>query len=535
MSKEKCTGIKTVNDSKFSIPVEFEKIAEYTQDDKRFTKVRITLMHTGLNANQSIFNKDVVEEAIHSLAYIPILGFIEKNSSGEEDFSNHKYILLKDENGLKREYIGAAYGVILSEDENNAHFEIKDDGTGTEREYLVVDGIMWNFLKGSKIMNRDVIKDHSMEIYDDGEDSYDGYEDDDGNFVFEKFSFRGACILGNDSKYQPAMVGSNIEVMFTVSDFVKEIQSELNNKYSEFTRIVEEQFDVEDSKDDFTNDCFEDNSCGQENIKEGGNVTMATDFTQTVMQQFSDVAKAVAEYATTKDFWGDYVPRYYAVDIQDAEVIVVDREENYQYYGFAFTMDGDKPVIDFESVKRKKITYADYIEGEVPVEGAFDFGTHISKIEETAFSKVSEADEKVKEADERVTKAEEDKATAESNFTSLQEKYDEIKPKYEEYVKAENERIEAENKENKDKLIEQYEVYLKDDEKFVELKEKVNDYSIEELETKCAVMFARKNMATNFSAGGKNNSTVLGVDSGDDDTPDGYVVQTKYGLIRIKR
>ena len=133
MADEKKTGINTVDKSKLSIPVEFEKITEYTQEDKRFTKVRITLMHTGLNVNGSIFEKDVVEKALPSLAYIPILGFIEKNSKGEDDFSNHRYILVKDENGLRREYIGAAYGVILSNDENNAHFEMKDDGSGRER------------------------------------------------------------------------------------------------------------------------------------------------------------------------------------------------------------------------------------------------------------------------------------------------------------------------------------------------------------------------------------------------------------------
>ena len=46
--------------NKLSIPIQFEEIEEYINKDKRFTKVRITLMHTGLNANGSIFNKDVV-------------------------------------------------------------------------------------------------------------------------------------------------------------------------------------------------------------------------------------------------------------------------------------------------------------------------------------------------------------------------------------------------------------------------------------------------------------------------------------------
>jgi hypothetical protein len=520
VADEMKTGIKTVDISKLSIPVEFEKIAEYSQDDKRFTRVRITLMHTGLNANGSIFEKDVIEKAIPSLAYIPILGFIEKNSNGEDDFSNHRYVLVKDENGLHREYIGSAYGVILSSDENNAHFEIKDDGSGIEREYLVVDGIMWNFLKGSKIINRDVIKDHSMEIYDDGEESYDGYENEEDNFVFTRFSFRGACILGNDVKYQPAMAGSNIEVLFTINDFVNEVQSELNDKYIEFTRVMS---NLKNEKKDENN-----KSELHSNNGEGGNDDMATDFSQTVMQQFSDIAKIVSDFELTKNRWGEAVPRYYLVDIQDNEVIIVDVENNYQYYGCEFSMDGDKPVVNFETAKRKKITYADYVEGEAPIEGAFNFGTHISDIENAAFTKVSEAEKNVEEANEA-------KVNAETNYSDLKAEYDEIKPKYEAYEKAESDRIEAETKKAKENVIAQYESHLKDDEKFEKLKGKLDEYSTaDDVYSECAIMFAKKNIATNFSTKGKENSNVLGASTGNDSVPEGYVM-TKYGLVRTSR
>lgn len=72
------------------IPLDFEKIKEYQIEDTRFIKCKIYLMHTGKNLNGSIFNKDVVEKAIPTLANTPILGFIEENSNGEQDFSNHE-------------------------------------------------------------------------------------------------------------------------------------------------------------------------------------------------------------------------------------------------------------------------------------------------------------------------------------------------------------------------------------------------------------------------------------------------------------
>ena len=516
-----------MNKNIYSLPINFEVTEEFNSNDNRFLKVTIDVLHTGENYNGSVFTKDVVNENIETIKNTPILGFIRKMPFGEKDFKGHEYVLTKTENGVERKYIGSAYGVIP--ESCNPRWVIKEDDTGEEREYLQVDAVMWTKFKDStEILKRDYSKGQSMEI-----DPYsvEGYEDEDTElFHFTKFSFDGCAILGEG--IQPAMSNANItiqDVQFTVSEFVKNIQSELNNKYSEFTRIVEGESKVNTTDEEGFND-----GSKQENNEEGGNVTMATDFTQTVMQQFSDIAKIVSEFETIKNYWDEDVPRFYAVDIQDNEVIMVDRKNNYQYCGCAFTMDGDKPVIDFESVKRKKVTYTDYVEGEAPVDGAFDFGTHISKIEETAYSKVSEADEKVKEADEKVTKAEEDKATAESNFTSLQREYDEIKPKYDQYVIAENERIEAEDRENKSKMVAQYEKFLKDDEAFIDLKDKINDYSLDEIESKCAIMFARKNIATNFSVEGKNNSTVLGANTGDDKTPDGYV-KTKYGLIRTKR
>lgn len=510
----------------YSLPINFEVIDEIESNDKRFLKVVIDVLHTGVNYNQSDFTKEVVDENIETIKNTPILGFIRKMPFGDKDFKGHEYVLTKTENGVERKYVGSAYGVIP--ESCNPRWIMKEDDTGEEREYLQVDGVLWTKFKDSaEIMERDFTKGQSMEI---DPNSVEGYEDEEtGIFHFTKFSFDGCAILGQG--VEPAMANANItlktDVSFTISDFVREVQSELNNRYSEFTRIVEEQ-SKEESKEDISDDSDESNESGQEeNIEEGGNVTMATDFSQTVMQQFSDIAKTVSEYATIKDYWGEDVPRYYAVDIQENEVIMVDRQENYQYCGCAFTMDGDKPVIDFESVKRKKITYADYVDGEVAPEGAFDFGNHISKIEETAFSKVTEADEKV-------TKAEEEKTTAESNFASLQKDYDEIKPKYDQYVRAENERIEAENKEIKNNMIAQYEVHLKDNEEFVELKKKIADYSAEEIESKCAIMFARKNIATNFSVEGKSNSSVLGAGTDDDGVPEGYTM-THYGLIKTKR
>lgn len=501
-----------INKSVLSFPVLFEKLEEVGTNDERFTKVKIFMMHTGLNYNNSIFEKSVIEKAIPTLEYIPIVGFIEGGAFEEKDFSDHRYIITKDEKGVRRKYIGNAYGVIKSGADNNAHFEMRMCDDGIEREFLVVDGLMWNmFEDSSDIINRDMTKSHSMELW---EQSVEGFEDDNGKFHFTGFSFRAACILGD--KTEPAMQNSTIEVQFTVTDFIKSIQSELNDKYTAFTKMVE----------------------GENN--QGGNETMPnTDFSQTVMEQFSDISTMVREHEMMVDRWGDNVARYSLIDIQDNEVITVDRKNHYQYYGFPFTMNGDKAEINFACGTRKKTRYENYEEGTTAPEGAFDFGSHIEKIEENCFSKVNDANSKADtakaDADEiqgKLDSVNADYSKVKSDYDTIKGQYDALVPKYDAYVKAEKERHDAEIDAQKDAQFARFENALSDDVEFAKLKENKANLSVEEIEDKCSVLFARKNLTTNFSKSNNSGLTTGLMDDGDDDK--GYVA-TKYGNIPIRR
>ena len=500
-----------VKKSALSFPVMFEKVEDIESVDGRFTKVRIWLMHLGENFNGSIFEKDVVDKAISTLEYIPIVAFIEDNKLGEKDCSNHRYIITKDEKGVRRKYMGSAYGVVMSSEDNNAHYEERICDDGETRTFLVVDGLIWNmFEDSSEIINRDLIKNQSMELWNDG---IEGYEDEDGLFHFTKFSFRAACILGDD--YEPAMINSTVEVQFTMSDFVKNIQSELNDKFIAFTKMVNEKT----------------NQGGMEIMEK-------TDFTQTVLQQFEDISTMVREHETIRDRWGDSIPRYYAVDVQENEVIVVDRENGYNYFGFTFTINGDKPEIDFTSGKRKKIRYEDY-EDDSSIDGAFDFGKHIEEIENAAFAKVeeanakaSEAEGKVSEYEVKVSEFETAKNEIEEKFNQISAEFEEMKPKYEDYVKAEQARIEAELDAQKDAEFAKYETVLADDASFASLKEKKAEMTVKEIESECAILYARKNLANaNFS---KSNEGVMTAGLTDTDGKDGFVVSARYGCIPVR-
>ena len=494
-----------VKKSALSFPVTFEKVKDFETADDRFTKVKIWLMHLGKNLNNSAFEKSVVDKAIPTLQYIPIMGFVELNDDNEKDFSDHRYIITKDEKGIRRKYMGTPYGVIKSSDDNNAHYEERLCEDGETRTFLVTEGVIWNVLEdGAEIFHRDLVKSQSMELY---EKSIDGYEDDDGIFHFTEFSFRAACVLGDD--VTPAMTGSTVEVQFTLSDFVKDIQSELNDKYTTFTKLTE---------------------VVNEKTNGGVEIMDNTDFTQTLLSQFEDISAQVRQHETFTDRWGYECARYYAVDIQENEVIVVDAKNNYNYFGLSFTMNGDKAEINFETAKRKKLRYEDYVEGS-SIEGAFDFGKHIEEIENNAFAKVEEANTKVSEAENKVSEYEAAKNEIEEKFNQVNAEFEEMKPKYEDFVKAEQARIEAEVDAQKDAEFAKYETILADDANFVALKEKKSELTVKEIEAECAIMYARKALATNFS---RNNDSVMVAGIIDNSGDKEGFVETKYGFIPVK-
>ena len=503
-----------IKKSALSFPVTFEKIKDFEAADDRFTKVKVWLMHLGQNLNNSAFEKSVVDKAIPTLQYIPIMGFVELNDDNEKDFSDHRYIITKDEKGVRRKYMGTPYGVIKSSDDNNAHYEDRLCDDGETRTFLVTEGVIWNVLEdGTEIFHRDLVKGQSMELY---EKSIDGYEDDDGIFHFTDFSFRAACVLGDN--VTPAMTGSTIEVQFALSDFVKNIQSELNDKYTTFTKLTE---------------------VVNEKTNGGVEIMENTDFTQTLLSQFEDISAQVRQHETFTDRWGYECSRYYAVDVQEDEVIVVDAKNNYNYFGLSFTMNGDKAEIDFESAKRKKLRYENYEEGS-SIEGAFDFGKHIEEIENAAFEKVEAANTKVTEYEGKVSEYEAKISECETAKNEIEEKYnqitvefEEMKPKYEDFVKAEQARIDAELDAQKDAEFAKYEAVLADDVNFAALKERKLELTVKEIESECAIMYARKNLAqTNFS---KSSDSIMAAGLIQNNEKEGFFYSERYGYVPTKR
>ena len=250
---------------KYSLPISSDY--EISQDmlDGRFKKVKVYVAHTGLNLKNTAFSKEALTMMMNTLSGIPIVGYLDKDEFGEEDFKGHEHrITINEKDGIKIEYVGIPFGFIPKD--NNANFEFREG-----KEWLTVEGILWNkFPKAidvfSKSHNR---KSQSMEIQ-----LAKGHMDNEGVFNIESAIFDAICILGDKNK--PAMAGSTIEMFDLDSqDFTKsfkEMMSEFYEKGEDDVKDKNENLNPEElEKQEVTQEEEVEETKAQEEAKEQEN------------------------------------------------------------------------------------------------------------------------------------------------------------------------------------------------------------------------------------------------------------------------
>lgn len=491
-------GGEIVSNKKHKLIADYSVNKDVSNEDTRFLNVTIDVLHTGVNLNGSAFTKEVVDKCIETIKNTPILGFIAYDKSMQgNDFNGHEYILTKTENGIEEKYIGRAYGVIP--ESCNPRWFTKISSDGQEREYLQVDALLWQkFSDCIDIMDRDGIKSQSMEL---DITSFDGTEDENGIFNFTDFKFDGCCILG--STVEPAMIDANVQVSFSMSDFVNKLHDEIKSKYNEFVQLTETGKKDKEVSDDMPETNF-----------------------QTINSLIEDVRNILRDADSFIDRWGDTCYRYAYVDMTDKEIIYMDRKNGYQYYGASYTISGDKPIIDFDTAKRKTIAFVDYVEPSEPDGTNIDNSKYsiIQEISDNAFEKYNEVSQKLSESETK-------KSEIETDYNNLKAELDQIKPKYEEYVRIEAERAESELIEKKNEIFVRFESVLKDNADFISLRDNSKDLTVDEVESKLSVIYAKQTLSTNFT----KKEAPAKVRIFTDDADDGFIVSKRYGNIPVKK
>lgn len=222
--------------NKIHIPINFE-LFEETKDD-RFQKVKIWIAHTGENLNNTYFSKELLEEMASTLPYIPIVGFVEKNKDDDNDFSDHRSVLVIDKDKIEMEYQGNAYGFIP--EQPNAQIEYR-----AGKEWLTAEGYLWTkFTKSMDIFDKSGgVKSQSMEIQ-----NVEGEVDELGRLVFSQGRFSALCILGEH--VPPAMTGSTVEFYSIVQNSIKEMMHEFSLQKGDYALNEEESVETVETQDE---------------------------------------------------------------------------------------------------------------------------------------------------------------------------------------------------------------------------------------------------------------------------------------------
>ena len=518
-------------------PVSFIKKGEYESSDFRFIDVSIDVMHTGTNLNKTSFTKDAINKAVPTIRNTPILGYVvDELDEEDKDFKGHEHELRITNKDVKYVYAGQAYGVIP--ESCNPRWIVKDDGTGIEREYLRVDGLIWTkFSDPVDIFTRDGTKNHSVELTD----MACGPADKNGNVPVGSFKFDGCCILSTtDPSIKPAMTGSCVTANFSVEDITAQIRDRLyeyqaiqqNYTAQNDNPSDEEKGDTTPMNENEKNPAMTENAVaegavenpeietpaaentatkteseaapaenaapeeGAENATtevpaentapaEEGESAASSEFTLTTEQLLNEISGALGAYKIPSS-WDpeNMVPRYWMNDVQGDEVIVIDCT-TYNLMGIPYSMNGDNVVLDVENAKRKKVTFEDWDEGEV-LPGMSAAFTEITNTVAEMNAKISD-----------LTK----------EFTEASETIAEMKPKLEAYEKAEADAKAAEMEAKRNALFATFDEKLGADAEYIALKEN-KEISYSDLETKCYALVGRKSAEFSYVPNKNNKGTV---------------------------
>lgn len=518
-------------------PVSFIKKGEYESSDFRFIDVSIDVMHTGANLNKTSFTKDAINKAVPTICNTPILGYVvDELDEEDKDFKGHEHELRITNKDVKYVYAGQAYGVIP--ESCNPRWIVKDDGTGIEREYLRVDGLIWTkFSDPVDIFTRDGTKNHSVELTD----MACGPADKNGNVPVGSFKFDGCCILSTtDPSIKPAMTGSCVTANFSVEDITAQIRDRLyeyqaiqqNYTAQNDNPSDEEKGDTTPMNENEKNSVAtaentaaenhetatppaentvqepetqtteksvpaegEDKTPAAENTvankDEGeaaptentaptaeGEPAASSEFTLTANQLRDEVYNALLEIQVPSRWDHEcMIPKYWLTDIQDNEVIVTD-SGTYQLMGIPYSMNGDNVVMEYENIKRKKVVYEDWDNGDVMPGLITMFSTLADKLVELSDS-----------------------------YTKAANEVSEIKPKLEAYQQAEADAKAAEMEAKRNALFATFDEKLGADAEYIALKEN-KEISYSDLETKCYALVGRKSAEFSYVPNKNNKGTV---------------------------
>lgn len=521
-------------------------ITNIEEVNSSFATASLRIMYVNENRNGSDISRDATEGALPTLYNVPIVCNWDPE---QREIGGHDMEVFKDADGnLRVRNLTVPCGVIT--DHTKFSFEKAKDNNGVEHEYLRADGVvLWKRQDVYEYIVNDLggVVGHSMEI----DVKKGGKDESTGYYKIDEFEFTALCLLGTG--HTPCFEGSQLQLYSdkSVKQEIAQMMAELKECYSliapaeqavdnttnttmeggemmhdEKLKLLEEFGLTKDALDFEIDDLTVDELRAKfEEMKSAENTDESSDGSAVAEFENTDEPAAEAEPAENFDLnsnvrdalreavaaeviqreWGA-MQKYWLTDYdaEKSEVYAEDTED-WNLYGFKYSMDGDKAVIDWTTKVRKKYAIVDFDEGTAAAPSvAYSVFSAMAPMIEAATTAKTDASEKYDEISAKFTEME-------GELTSLRE--------FKEQAES------AERTEKANAVFAQF-TDLAGNETFEALRSAIEEdnskFDAETLEEKCFAIRGRIGTTANFSLDSTKALPKYAVENESDDTPMPY-------------
>lgn len=457
----------------------------------------LRIAYTGANRNGSFISKETFERCIDTLYNCPIVCHYDRET---DSIGGHDMELVTNEDGGMR-LVNMTIPIGVIPESSKYFWSVVEEEDGTEHEYLCADVLIWKRQEAYKKIKEDGITAHSMELtVKDG-------EMEGGLFVIKDFEFTAFCLLGDE--HEPCFESSALG-LFSYDEMKKqmaEMMSDLKNEFSlvvppvgdndkhpqnhpmeggekvlneKLALVAEYGFEVENLEFSIEDLTLEELREKFEAMKPAEPV--ADPVVEEPVEPKVDFALAgqireeiynALSVEKIECCWGEMTRYHYVDHDHEALQVYCYDAEDWKLYGFAYSMNGDNVVIDFDSKKRMKFAIVDFDEGEqsTPFASVFEEITKQYTANDTQWS------EKYQTASDTITSMENELGTLRQFKTDTEEAAlavarDEVFAQFEDLVGVEE---------------------------FDALRENCAEYELDALEEKCFAIRGRKGASAKFA------------------------------------
>ena len=407
------------------------------------TKARCRIFYKYGNRNGTYITDEAAEKLVASLHYVPVKGIYDED---DEDFTDHGY----------KNSQGRIYGIVP--ETNNFAWETHLDEDGVERTYACVDVLLFTALytEASQIVN----KPQSMELFAPGLEYH--YEIIGGRrwAVFDECCFLGLQVLGDN--VEPCFEGAAFySLQESIENIVQRIESyalQYEKQQGGLKDMPELNFKMSDDQKYRAIWTLLNSEYNEE-----GNWVQ----TYSISAVYDDYALAF-NYET-----GEYVRAYYTKDDESDSLTIT---ETVKCYVMDIT-EKEKATLD----TLRELNGNTYELVSETLQGAEE---NLNKIEEFS-SKIEELNESISTLNQEKKTVEDQYTEASTQITSLTEELDSLKEyKY------------SVEKQQKEAIIAEYAEQLSE-EVLSAFSEKIDDYSVLELDKELAYTLRKTNPSVN--------------------------------------